>query len=702
MMRGAGKTYSVFDFLLKEKSWMSVQGAKIYYVTRVVGDVKEEGNKGTFYDTEKTIRKIEKKQQYPHSSKFKICMIAGEEKICQQKINLNKSTNKISKYKQFILCEDCDYKQSKTLADDLIQELKEIDTLKPFNTRSLAEKYRICPKNIQKYYAGNIADIVFITYAMLPFWKISNKINPFIIFDEARYFMNLDDITIAEVKSENTKNPSLEECIKTLEEQFIPLKYSNKKDQPDWYKKVEHEINTFSGFIIGKLNAMYKASKFQDESEKEYMKKILEYKPRLVVEHMKEYPPGFLSGIKIENFVDEYIGNLSEEKIRANLHEIVRILINSQNPDIDKLEVRKTIDFLNQLHKIAGCSHIEVEIIKQHEFETGSYKYIINLKPFQRLPKLKGILTFYLDGTPYPPELYEYWIGIEQKDIDIVSLPSKTNIVILYEDVKRSTKDIYYYGNESDSFKRHLNLIKGLNKKIKEIGLKTTIVARTKEVAKILGSNGVKADFVCGDKEGEGVQLDSDVLILEGTQIRNIGVDLSRRFELAKYSLNKEPSVAIREFQNIATLQTMMQSIFRAVDREKRRNIIVLLGNMMPDGGNCWIELAKQCWSYLNEDNVKQIRLNGEQRKDNEIKEIIEIVSNKEYNYGLSPLQNQIIRYVKGRPYSTVSISALVNHFLKSQDVIGRTKRVIFETINYLIDKEYLVKPEEGFVKYNI
>ena len=93
MMRGAAKTYSVFEFLLKDLSVDDFKGVKIFYVTRVVGDVKEEGNRGTFYDTENTIRKIEK-QLPKKNSVLKICMIAGVEKICKKQVEINKSKDK--------------------------------------------------------------------------------------------------------------------------------------------------------------------------------------------------------------------------------------------------------------------------------------------------------------------------------------------------------------------------------------------------------------------------------------------------------------------------------------------------------------------------------------------------------------------------------------------------------------------------------
>lgn len=698
MMRGASKTYSVFDFLLNDKFWMAMQGVKICYVTRVVGDVEEEGNRGTFYDTESTIRKIEKKFGDKRDSVFKICMVAGESKICEQKINLEKSRDKNSEYRQLILCEKCDYK--KTLPDELKQKLKKFNTLKPFDTRALAEECRVCPKAIQTYYANNIADIIFITYAMLPFWKTPNDGYPFVIFDEARHFMALDDITLTSVKSKEKDKPTNQECIKAIYENFIPTKYRNQIDQPDWYKKVQYEVDTFSAFIFGKLRAMHEAAEFKDESEEEYMMQIFEYKPRLIVEHMREFPPEHFLGVYEERFLDEYIKNLSEEKIRANMHELVRMLIGLDIPEVDEPEVKKTIDFLNELHKITGCSRTEVEIIRQEKIETDSYEYTINLKPFTRLPKLKGTNTFYLEGTPYPSELYKYWIGIGQTEIDVISLPSETKVVILYENVKRGTKEIYHHGDKSEPFRRHLKLIKELDNKIKEMGLKSTIVARTKEVNKMLGSNKVKAEFVCGDKAGEGVQLETDVMILEGTQIRNIGVDTSRRFELARYAKHESPKAALQEFQNIATLQTMVQSVFRGIDREnKRRNIIVLLGNMMPLGDKCWIEQTKQYWPYLNDENVKYVRINGGQKKENEIKEIMEVISNKDYDYSITPFENQIMRYIKGRPFSKVSKSALVDYFLHSPNFINRTKTVIYEAIKHLEETGHLVVPEKGFLQ---
>ena len=703
MMRGASKTYNVFDFLLNDESWMAMNGAKIYYVTRVVGDAEEEENKGTFYDTEKTIRTIEKGLLYKHTSPFKICMIAGEMKICQEKVNLEKSGDKKKEYRQLILCEECNYKKKLSdKSDELLNTLQLYNTLRPYDTRKLAKKYRVCPKVIQKYYAKNIADIVFITYAMLPFWKQPRREYPFVIFDEARHFMALDDIPIAEFKSKNSTKPSKEECIKAICEKFIPTKYRNQTDQPEWYKKILDEIDTFSEFISGKIKAMYMAAEFVDEYDEEDMKIKFEYKPRLIIKHKKEFPPGVFYGIRQEHFLNDYIKNLSEEKIHINMHELARLLINSDIDKIEELEIRKTIDFLNDIQKIAGCSRTEIEIIRQDKLETDSYKYTINLKPFKRLPKLKGVYTFYLEGTPYPKEFYKYWIGIEKTKIDVITLPSETKVVILYENVKRSTKEIYHYGDKSDPFKRHLKLIKELKYKINEIGLKSTIVARTKEINKMLGSNEVKAEFVCGDKAGEGVQLETDVLILEGTQIRNIGVDTSRRFELARYSKHESPKDALQEFQNIATLQTMVQSVFRGVDRvNKRRNIIVLLGNMMPFGDKCWIELAKQYWPYLNNDNVKYVAINGRQGKDNEIKEIMAVICNKEYDYSISPYENQIIRYVKGRPYGLLKTSTLVSHFLQSPSIIKRSKPLLLKTIKHLIETGHLVVSKEGFIQYS-
>ena len=208
------------------------------------------------------------------------------------------------------------------------------------------------------------------------------------------------------------------------------------------------------------------------------------------------------------------------------------------------------------------------------------------------------------------------------------------------------------------------------------------------EVSKILVNNDIKTDFVCGDTSAEGVQLDTDVLILEGTQIRNINVDRSRRFNIARVLHSKYPNWALQEFQNIVNLQTMIQSIFRGIDRNgKRGNFIVLLGNLIPYRKKCWIELAKKYFEYLNNENIRYVEINGRHKNDNEIKEIIEVITNKEYDFKLTPFENQIVRYIRSRPDKCVKQNILVKYFLTNNKVIRKGKQDIYNAIKNIKQK---------------
>jgi len=670
MMRTAAKTYTVFDFLVSQILQNEVDG-KVLYITKIVGEVGKENNRGTFYDTEKTIRKIEKKHDV-HTEKLKVCMVAGEDKICQKHINLQNS-HKEKEAQKILLCSECG-KDEEEFPDTLKNVLARISTLTPDKNRELSDKYGVCPKKIRKYYAENVADIILLSYAMLRFWIPKVKYSV-VIFDEARHlneYQKLDVVTFI-----GNNRSTVEDYINAVSKCHT-RKYFNNLYAPDWWKnETETYVDIYIGVIVGKIKALLKSQ----EIAKEYLSTSDEEPEGLFVEEDEKIKLEYQPWPPDAEFLDEQIQNLEPEKIDALKKKLAHILVNDNvSSDEEREELKKNIEIINKLSEIAGCSKIEVEILETPLLSKESVEYNITLRPFRQFRRISSSLTFYLEGTPYPPKFYTMWLGLKKWEIDEVALPSEVPITIIYEDTKGVTKAIYGYGNNSDQFKRHIKLISGLKEQIEKINLKLAIGARTKAVSSMLGRNGVKSDLVCGDTSGEGVQIDCDVLILEGTQIRNLNVDTSRKFSIARAVGTRFIKQTLQEYQNIVNLQTMLQTAFRGIDRTgKRKNVIVLLGNQMPIRGQCWIELAKSHWDYLKSDNVRYVEIKSNQDQDNKIKEIMEVITNPNYDYTISPFENQMLRYILRQ--EKIKQTTVVNHFLNSKDVIKRTKQEILDTL---------------------
>ncbi len=702
LMRTAGKTYKILEFLFKKIDDFPKAGFKqILYVTRTIGTVLPENNKGTMYDTANTIRRIEQTVPHRRNNPQNICLIAGKEKICQIISDLGQSQKKFSELQQLLGCEECD--KSKTIGSDLEKRLKEYTTLRPYDTKILAEEFDICPKVIQQFYADNVAGIILISYAMLSHWKYDKDKQIFIIYDEARHFTDRENIPIATFQKEKGK-PTKEEMLNAFKEQSLPHFYANDPIEPEWYKKTYGFICIYEKLITQKIRALHRLNGFKrdidDEFEQQELKEQFEYVGDVIVHHMKEYPPGCYEGVDTVHFADDYLITYDEEEIRKVLFDSIGIFLTENIPVEQRDDFEKTINILKILHELSGVHQVEIETLLKPGMQSKLNTYSITLKPFYYLPKYPSVMNFYIEGVPYPSEFYQWWLDIPQNKIDVINIPNDTNITIIYEDVKKNTGDIYGHGSQSEPFLRHLAMLKAIKEKLDQLGLKTCLVARTKEISAILGSNGLKTDFVSGDIEGEGTQLDADILLMEGVQIRNIHVDTSRQYEIAQYIKDKKPSEIIEKFKDINTMQTMIQTMCRTIDRQgKKRNIIILLGNQMPHKSDiCWVEMALQYWSYLRTSKIHYVKIMGGEDTENKIKEIFEVITNINYDYTISPFKNQILRYINGRPNRRVKKQTLIDHFQNPNETIRRTKKVIYDTIKEMESDNFL-KKEDGVLE---
>ncbi|MFE3845711.1 hypothetical protein ACFL1L_02475 [Thermoplasmatota archaeon] len=703
MMRTAGKTYKVFEFILTKyySIFLSKPYGKVLYVTRSIGTVERDGNRGTFYSTEETIRKIEKKVPLLKNHKLNICMIAGVAKICHIFNQLEESKDKYKEMKQLITCEDC--KLTKTIPNVIDRELRDIKTLTPYITKNLGGKYEVCPKEIQKYYAEYFGNIILISYAMIPYWKMPKEGYPFIIFDESRHFTDLPNISIASVTIKKGVQPKIEDYLSVIQKQFLPESYVNTPDEPEWHKKAWYYIDAFGGFLNGKLRTLNEinslAKKLSNPFDEKIIKERLEYKGRLVFHHSKEHPPGVFQGVSEDNFLDDYIGNKDPEKIHYAMYGLIHSLLKGDIPKEQIKDVKKTINLLRIFKDIAGSHTTEIEILKRPGIIGDNDNHDITLKPFRSIPDLKSTMTFYLEGTPYTKKYFEFWLNLKEDDVEVISIPNDVKITIIYEDAKKSTGQIYGHGTDSTQFRNHIKLIKEIEQLCKDNKLDTIVVARNNQVVDYLGSAGVHCDFVSGNIEAEGTQKQVDMLINEGVQIRNIGVDLSRKYILADKTGCDDPNQIVQDFQDISTTQTMIQTGFRAVDREgNRRNIIIMFGNKMPHKDNkCWIEYAKEKWDYLKSDAIQYVKINGNQEVENKIKDIKEVITNPKFDYDLTPLQNQILQHVNSRPLSKIKKETLAQYFLKSPKEIRRSNSEIRESIKDLVSKRKVFE-SNGFI----
>lgn len=691
--RGSRKTSTVFDFILNE--YPQLFGKKkppILYVTKVIGTVEQSDNHGTFYDTEKTIRRIEKASPNYKGKQLKICMVAGKEKTCSVIAEIKDDLEKM------IICDDCDYighidsnKENNTEeVNNFIKKIKRIPTLTPYETKKLADEHNICSKAIIKFYAQHIADIVLMTYAMIPHWEPKIKA-PVVIYDEARHILELPDIVIASFKYESGKRPT-QEFINNQVLSFLDPNFdSDDNEVPEFIdKKLETYISHFLTYIHIKLMAFHQINEIIRSSKDENEYSFEKYKEQLEFVNTNFNYLGFVE------WADEIIGRMNPFKINKFLKDLVRnykLEWQIVEPDDERKRLERYINSLRILDHIAGCSHVEIELLRTPGLKKQEDTYNIILRPFEYMDVEKDAFVFFIDATPFPKIFYKLWL---QQPVDTVVLPDNTPVTIIYENAKRSTPEIYGYSDERESFSNHILLINGIIDLCDKLGLKYAVVARTKEVKGILEGQGIHVDLSCGDINAEGVQLDADVLILEGTQIRNIGAGVSMKYSLGRM-LNIEPTKAFYEYGFILNAQQLIQTSFRAVDSNgKKRNIIIMLGNMMTHRDSCWVEYAKEHWSWLKNNNMAYHMIDLHSLIENKVKSIGMVLSKKKGKTDLSYLENQILLYIKGRNNSRVKKSSCVNHFLKSNKVIHKTKKENYDAIKNLVKKGYIT--DEGGV----
>lgn len=690
--RGSRKTTTVFDYLIDHcKSFLEGKNQpSVVYVTRAIGTVEPKNNVGTFYDTEGTIRRLEKKSPLYRENELKICMVSGLGKSC------SKYQSIANEYRKRILCKECEFSRKIGGDDEHLEEkLKQIPTLTPYLTKQLSEEYCVCTRAIIDYYVMNVANIVLMTYAMLPHWNfVEGPINPeqsVFIYDEARHLIEQDNVDLLTLKKEKQKEPSVEDFRLKIEERLVPDIDVDDNDKQEWYSDdIDGFVSNFSLFLNQKISALFRLEKergfytFKNEFEEEEFKS----------QNEMFSPVQVLPFVGVIDFPDEIFKKNPTWKVSDWIDNLAEIYMGGHIPDTEIMQFKKVYDLLNIMESFSGCEIVEIELLKSPAIKSKFDEYTLSLKPYKKVPIQTGFFVFFIDATPFDNRYYKYWLT---KPISDVTLNDDTPVTIVYENAKRSTKEIYGHGLESEPLERHISQIKSIIELCNKAGFKYSIVARTKEVKSILELKGVQVDMACGDIQAEGVQIDADVLILEGTQIRNIGVDRSRKYTLGRV-LKTRPSQAFQEYLDVVNAQQLIQTSFRSIDgRGKKKNIIIMLGNRMPHRDLCWVEFAKERWSWMERTNL--IKVDG-MNIENRLKSIDMIFSEKKTESKLTPYEEQIYQYIKSRNYGRVKKSTCVKYFQKpkTKKIMKKTNSAIYSAIKRLVDLGY-VKLEDGILQ---
>ncbi len=697
--RGSRKTTIVFEYILNEcpsifQESEDKSNPPITYITRAIGTVEKKDNHGTFYDTEETIRRIEKQSPHYTDNQLKICMIAGMAKTCPR-YDLIKN----DKYQRYIICKNCTYKKDdkdSSKFNGLTEELKIIPTLKPYRTKCLSEKYKICPKVIIDYYSQNIADIQLMTYAMIPYWKHDLSQQPIIIYDEARHLTALKKIDLVAFKVKKDRKLPINQIIEQINKNYginvseVDIEHGN---APEWLdKELLYLVGRLPSFLFPRLRARDAVEKWKNkEKDKFEGKNPVVFKNEFDEEEytsqhemsqlLHDYPD-----IGWVEFPEDFIKGVSKKLVKDEIERLIKIYYGNIKKD-EKQLCRKAIDSLIVLEQIVNCKQVEIEILKSPGLTDKKDTYSIELKPFIWTKIEKDPFVFFIDATPYPKSYYRYWLD---NNVSTVMLPDKTPVTIVYEDAKKSTNQIYGHGDKSEQFNRHIELIKGVIDLCESKSFKYAVVARTKQVKSILEKQDIHVDLVCGDAQSEGVQLKVDATIMEGTQIRNLLSDSSLRYLLGE-TLNKRPSTAFNEYRDINNTQQLIQTAFRGIDGQgRRKNIIIMLGNKMPHRNQCWVELAKQYWPWLQ--NSELFKIEAKITIENKIKEIDMILSGSRTDSKLSFYEEQMLKYISERVDGRIKKQTCVNYFLKTKNkkVIRKTKSEIYKAIERLVFFGYI------------
>lgn len=677
MLRGAGKTYTALEFL---NDYCPSTNTKIVYATRTIG----EDEVGTFYDTLKTMSKI-------GFARHSIKMHAGKRKVCpwltQKLKNLGVGKEEENWFVNLI-CERCS-RSKKDLPDALKKELVKTRILKPKKNEGdlqdvngawdLAEKYDVCPSKIINKHGANIE---FLSYAMLSQYDEPIKDVDVVVHDEARHLhdaFTVDNEIITKKKGFDIDDKDIDD--------YLNFKFTGKKNQPHWFKKVEPFIQMYGNFIRSKFKALM-VSKEDWEEYKQWWKKLpkpawLKDKPLPLIEGSKfveeesrnkavyvgqtygwEDPTRSCGGTQFYpqfiDFADDYLKDIQQKSVNKVFYELLDNLKNL--PKKEQKEAKRVLRMLDILRSIVECEFIDLEIINNPS--EGEKSLVV--KGWDKPKWGDAKLVIFIEGTPYPKEFYKWWLGVEESKINKVTLPSKVEVKIVYEDSQKLTGDLFYLYSKGERRKRvkrslstHKDLINKIIQKFEKEKKEVKIYARNTAVKKS-GQLG-KVDGVIGDKTTEGFQVNADVLIIEGTQIPNISSDDTRKFELARILGCSDPDEALKYYHIINTGQTMTQTMFRAIDRNgERLNGAVLLGDRLPweskkKEGKCWVDEFKNFFSYLNDNNVKTHKLQWHLSNKNKANECFEFITTKQVDWSKRYTMNErgrtekIVKYLKRR-----------------------------------------------------
>ena len=462
---------------------------------------------------------------------------------------------------------------------------------------------------------------------------------------------------------------------------------------PDWWDNIHLYSKRFMEILARKLYGevflMHDLEKYIEEEKRYERNEQGEYTEEMLKRIVAEYNPRTDQQENLNVFIE----NLNKHQIRKLLNEFMGWYIERRN-DKEMKKIRKyivkAIIFLGMLYQIAG-KRLEIEVEEEEE----NYNYYMVAYGRIGIPRAK-YLNIYIDATPYPvnnEELLREWLDLDPEEINYVILPpqrdDKTEIVIAYEDATKTYNDIYARGDKSRPFKKQLEFVKGLKERFENNDIKVAIAARNKKAAQMLGSNGVRVDIVCRDVKSEGTTLENcDGIILEGTPRININALKSLRYDFGRILNMENPKKALDVMHQINTTQEMVQTAFRAI-KKRRRNLIVLLGNKMDKEDRCWIELAKQYFPWLDDEMIKYIKINANEKIKNKVAQIAEVM-NPDYDFSLTPLQNIIARKLKEIKEKGVTEALSVpeiNEILREEEGIEKNNDFIREELNGIPDE---------------
>ncbi|HEC77078.1 MAG TPA: hypothetical protein ENI33_07475 [Thermoplasmatales archaeon] len=416
----------------------------------------------------------------------------------------------------------------------------------------------------------------------------------FVVFDEARYLVDVNTVYDSELITIKTEyKPSEEEfwkeCWEKLDEMVFPsTDYIVEKGIGwcYWFKRVLSEKMMAKEWFEN-LNEIDKS--YYAYADTDY---YLEYRKLLYNEELQKWQFeywGFQGDPNFPEYPDEYIHQLDREIIRKKLYEVVR------NLDRNNAEMLKSAKCLSILYQIAGSYSVEIEIMDKNPFSQKEGEYGIYLKAYRQQQIPRGEINVYIDATPYPDEFINYWLRVQPEELNIVTIPSSVRVIIAYTNNKKTISGLKSWRNLIP----HAGILLFLKESVERMGKTLLLVARNTRIAKMLGRKGVtnilrtyypqldvhpiKPKIICGGRGSEGVQEDVDIVILEGPQIKKPESGISKKFEIGR-ALNQFDSMKAHYLlHQIENCQNMVQAMCRGIDREeKRSNVIVLLGNKMP------------------------------------------------------------------------------------------------------------------------